>query len=79
MYLNGEDESKYMYLYINSLGGVVLTIISIYDAYAICGIGCTHNLHGIAASMGSFILIGGEIIKHIALPDALRQCFFLLD
>jgi ATP-dependent Clp protease protease subunit len=31
MYLNGEDESKDMYLYINSPGGVVLAGIFVYD------------------------------------------------
>jgi ATP-dependent Clp endopeptidase proteolytic subunit ClpP len=31
MYLNGEDKSKDMYLYINSPGGAVLAGISVYD------------------------------------------------
>jgi ATP-dependent Clp protease protease subunit len=31
MYLNGEDESKDMYLYINSTGGAVLARIFVYD------------------------------------------------
>ncbi len=79
MYLNGEDKNKDMYLYINSLGGVVLAGISICDAMQFV----ISNVHticmGLAASMGSFIQIGGEITKHITLPHALRQCFFLLD
>lgn len=32
MYLNGEDESKDMYLYINYLGAIVLAGISVYNA-----------------------------------------------
>jgi len=79
MYLNGEDENKDMYIYINSLGGVVLAGISIYDAMQFI----VSNVHticmGLAVSMGSFILNGGEITKHIMLPHALCQCFFLFD
>jgi ATP-dependent Clp protease protease subunit len=76
MYLNGEDKSKDMYLYINSLGGVVLARISIYDAMQFV-VSDVHTIcMGLAASMGSFILIGGEITKHITLPHTLCQCFF---
>ncbi len=79
MYLNGEDESKDMYLYINSLGGAVLVGISVYDAMQFV-VPDVHTIcMGLAASMGSFILTGGEITKRIVLPHALRQCFFLLD
>jgi ATP-dependent Clp protease protease subunit len=79
MYLNGEDESKDMYLYINSPGGAVLAGISVYDAMQFV-VPDVHTIcMGLAASMGSFILTGGEITKRIALPHALRQCFFLLD
>lgn len=73
MYLNGEDESKDMYLYINSPGGAVLAGISVYDAMQFV-VPDVHTIcMGLAASMGSFILTGGEITKRIALPHALRQ------
>nr|YP_010399923.1 ATP-dependent Clp protease proteolytic subunit 1 [Nowellia curvifolia]UQM88689.1 ATP-dependent Clp protease proteolytic subunit 1 [Nowellia curvifolia] len=71
MYLNGEDESKDMFLYINSPGGAVLAGISVYDAMQFV-VPDVHTIcMGLAASMGSFILTGGEITKRIALPHAL--------
>uniref|UniRef100_A0AAT9USS9 ATP-dependent Clp protease proteolytic subunit n=1 Tax=Pallavicinia longispina TaxID=280536 RepID=A0AAT9USS9_9MARC len=70
MYLNGEDESKDMYSYINSPGGAVLSGISVYDAMQFV-VPDVHTIcMGLAASMGSFILAGGEITKRIALPHA---------
>nr|QWW92297.1 clp protease proteolytic subunit [Rhaphidolejeunea foliicola] len=70
MYLNGEDESKDMYLYVNSPGGAVLAGISVYDAMQFV-VPDVHTIcMGLAASMGSFILTGGEITKRIALPHA---------
>ncbi|KAH7277789.1 hypothetical protein KP509_05G041300 [Ceratopteris richardii] len=70
MYLNSENQEKDMYLYINSPGGAVLPGISIYDAmqYVVPDV---HTIcMGLAASMGSFILVGGEITRRIALPHA---------
>nr|YP_009560148.1 clp protease proteolytic subunit [Vandenboschia speciosa]AZZ71273.1 clp protease proteolytic subunit [Vandenboschia speciosa] len=70
MYLNGEDETKDMFLYINSPGGAVLPGISVYDAMQFV-VPDVHTIcMGLAASMGSFILTGGEITKRIALPHA---------
>uniref|UniRef100_A0AB39U2P4 ATP-dependent Clp protease proteolytic subunit n=1 Tax=Ophioglossum hongii TaxID=3238578 RepID=A0AB39U2P4_9MONI len=70
MYLNGEDENKNMYSYINSPGGAVLPGISIYDAMQFV-VPDVHTIcMGLAASMGSFISTGGEITKRIALPHA---------
>jgi ATP-dependent Clp protease protease subunit len=70
MYLNGEDETKDMYMYINSPGGAVLAGISVYDAMQFV-VPDVHTIcMGLAASMGSFILTGGEITKRIALPHA---------
>nr|YP_010264573.1 clp protease proteolytic subunit [Vandenboschia striata]UIO59660.1 clp protease proteolytic subunit [Vandenboschia striata] len=68
MYLNGEDETKDMFLYINSPGGAVLPGISVYDAMQFV-VPDVHTIcMGLAASMGSSILTGGEITKRIALP-----------
>ncbi|KAH6559234.1 hypothetical protein KP509_1Z021300 [Ceratopteris richardii] len=70
MYPNSENQEKDMYLYINSPGGAVLPGISIYDAmqYVVPDV---HTIcMGLAASMGSFILVGGEITRRIALPHA---------
>jgi ATP-dependent Clp protease protease subunit len=70
MYLNGEDETKDMYMYINSPGGAVLAGIAVYDAMQFV-VPDVHTIcMGLAASMGSFILAGGELTKRIALPHA---------
>nr|YP_009498759.1 clp protease proteolytic subunit [Isoetes nuttallii]AWK92224.1 clp protease proteolytic subunit [Isoetes nuttallii] len=70
MYLNGEDQSKDIYLYINSPGGAVLAGISVYDIMQYIIPNVNTICVGLAASMGSFILAGGEITKRIALPHA---------
>lgn len=70
MYLNGEDENKDIYIYINSPGGTVIPGISLYDAMQFV-VPDVHTIcMGLAASMGSFVLTGGEITKRIALPHA---------
>nr|YP_010488496.1 clp protease proteolytic subunit [Japanobotrychium lanuginosum]UAT96923.1 clp protease proteolytic subunit [Japanobotrychium lanuginosum] len=70
MYLNGEDENKNMYSYINSPGGAVLPGISVYDAMQFV-VPDVHTIcMGLAASTGSSILTGGEVTKRIALPHA---------
>jgi ATP-dependent Clp protease protease subunit len=73
MYLNGEDEAKDIFLYVNSPGGAVLAGMSVYDATQFV-VPDVHTIcMGLAASMGSSILAGGEITKRIALPHAWRQ------
>nr|YP_010178771.1 clp protease proteolytic subunit [Paphiopedilum victoria-mariae]YP_010603367.1 Clp protease proteolytic subunit [Paphiopedilum moquetteanum]YP_010604895.1 Clp protease proteolytic subunit [Cypripedium victoria-regina]QUV74884.1 clp protease proteolytic subunit [Paphiopedilum victoria-mariae]WAN77770.1 Clp protease proteolytic subunit [Paphiopedilum moquetteanum]WAN79829.1 Clp protease proteolytic subunit [Paphiopedilum victoria-mariae]WAN79905.1 Clp protease proteolytic subunit [Cypripediu len=70
VYLSIEDATRDLYLFINSPGGWVIPGIAIYDTmqfvvpdvYTIC--------MGLAASMGSFILVGGEITKRLAFPHA---------
>jgi ATP-dependent Clp protease protease subunit len=75
MYLNGEDEAKDIFLYVNSPGGAVLAGMSVYDATQFV-VPDVHTIcMGLAASMGSSILAGGEITKRIALPHAWRQRF----
>nr|YP_009691036.1 ATP-dependent Clp protease proteolytic subunit [Saccoloma inaequale]QEG57816.1 ATP-dependent Clp protease proteolytic subunit [Saccoloma inaequale] len=70
MYLNGEDQAKDTYLYVNSPGGGVLAGISVYDAMQFV-VPDVHTICiGLAASMGSFTLAGGEITRRIALPHA---------
>nr|YP_009145285.1 clpP-like protease [Trillium decumbens]AKK32165.1 clpP-like protease [Trillium decumbens] len=70
IYLGLEDKTRDQFLFINCPGGWVIPGIAIYDAmqlvipkvYTIC--------IGLAASMGSFVLLGGEIPKRLALPHA---------
>nr|YP_009862989.1 ATP-dependent protease proteolytic subunit exon3 [Anthoceros punctatus]QKD76444.1 ATP-dependent protease proteolytic subunit exon3 [Anthoceros punctatus] len=70
MYLNGEDESKDMYLYINFPGGAVLAGISVYDTMQFVVPDVHIICMGLAVLMGSPTLTGGEITKRIALPHA---------
>jgi ATP-dependent Clp protease protease subunit len=57
-------------MYINSPGGIVTSGLAIYDTmqYIHCPVStvCT----GMAASMGSFLLMAGEAGQRIALPNA---------
>ena len=70
LYLSAEDESKRVFIYINSLGGSVTCGISVYDAMHHIEANVTTICVGIAASMASFILAGGEKGHRIALPHA---------
>jgi len=70
LYLSAEDETKRVFLYINSLGGSVTCGISVYDAMHHIDAGVTTICVGIAGSMASFILAGGEKNHRIALPHS---------
>ena len=70
LYLNAEDPSKRLYLYINSPGGSVICGIAVVDAMNQVKAGVTTICIGIAASMASFILSGGESGSRIALPHS---------
>nr|YP_009123376.1 clp protease proteolytic subunit [Iochroma nitidum]AJM70125.1 clp protease proteolytic subunit [Iochroma nitidum]AMX21711.1 clp protease proteolytic subunit [Iochroma parvifolium] len=70
VFLSMEDDAKEMHLFINSPGGWVIPGIALYDTMQIV----LPEIHtvcvGLAASMASFILVGGEITKRIAFPHA---------
>nr|YP_009489937.1 clp protease proteolytic subunit [Hamamelis mollis]YP_010698853.1 clp protease proteolytic subunit [Parrotiopsis jacquemontiana]YP_010994647.1 clp protease proteolytic subunit [Hamamelis japonica]QGW53438.1 ATP-dependent Clp protease proteolytic subunit [Distylium macrophyllum]QKV46024.1 clp protease proteolytic subunit [Sycopsis sinensis]AWH11293.1 clp protease proteolytic subunit [Hamamelis mollis]WCH59189.1 clp protease proteolytic subunit [Parrotiopsis jacquemontiana]WOZ13378.1 clp pr len=70
VYLSIEDDTKDLYLFINSPGGWVLPGIAIYDTMQFVGPDVHTVCMGLAASMGSFILVGGEITKRLAFPHA---------
>ena len=70
LYLDEEDSSKPIYLYINSPGGSVISGLAIFDAMQLIKSEViTINL-GLAASMGSFILAAGSKGKRLALPSS---------
>ncbi|KAK9081036.1 hypothetical protein Scep_031031 [Stephania cephalantha] len=70
VYLSLEDENRDLYLFINSPGGWVIPGIAIYDTMQFV-LPDVHTIcMGLAASMGSFILVGGEITKRLAFPHA---------
>ncbi|KAK8966792.1 ATP-dependent Clp protease proteolytic subunit [Platanthera guangdongensis] len=68
-----EDDTRDLYLFINSPCGWVILGISIYDTMQFVSPDVHTICMGLAASMGSFILVGGEITKRLAFPHALRQ------
>lgn len=76
VYLSIEDETRDLYLFINSPGGWVIPGVAIYDTMQFVPPDVHTICMGLAASMGSFILVGGEITKRIAFPHAWRQCVF---
>nr|YP_010343736.1 clp protease proteolytic subunit [Solanum turneroides]UNZ87069.1 clp protease proteolytic subunit [Solanum turneroides] len=70
IYLSMEDETKELYLFINSPGGWVIPGIAIYDTMQFVQPDIHTVCLGLAASMGSFILVGGQLNKRIAFPHA---------
>ena len=70
LYLNSEEKSKELYLYINSPGGSVTCGIAVYDIINYINSDVTTLCVGTAASMASFILAGGTRSKRIAFPHS---------
>ena len=70
LFLESEDPSKDIHLYINSPGGSVTAGMAIYDTmnYVKCDVSTT--CIGMAASMGAFLLSSGAKGKRYALPNA---------
>ncbi|KAK9662835.1 hypothetical protein RND81_O338300 [Saponaria officinalis] len=58
-----EEDTKDFYLFINSPGGWVIPGVAIYDTMQFVRPDVHTICMGLAASMGSFILVGGEITK----------------
>jgi ATP-dependent Clp protease protease subunit len=70
LFLEGEDDSKDIWLYINSPGGSVTAGMAIYDTMQFVGPHVATICMGLAASMGQFLLCAGEPGKRYALPHA---------
>ncbi len=70
LYLESEFPKKQIDMYINSPGGSVSSGLAIYDTmqYIRCPVATT--CMGMAASMGSFLLMGGEPGLRVSLPNA---------
>ena len=73
IYLSIEKDTKDLYLFINSPGGWVISGMAIYDTMQFVRPDVQTICMGLAASIASFILVGGEITKRIAFPHAWRQ------
>ncbi|AFZ44163.1 ATP-dependent Clp protease proteolytic subunit ClpP [Halothece sp. PCC 7418] len=70
LYLDSEDPSKPIYLYINSPGGSVSAGMAIYDTMQHIKSEVVTICVGIAASMGAFLLSAGTKGKRLALPHS---------
>ena len=70
LFLESEDPTKDINLYINSPGGSVVAGMAIYDTMQYVKCGVSTICMGMAASMGAFLLAGGTKGKRYALPNA---------
>jgi ATP-dependent Clp protease, protease subunit len=70
LYLDSEDPGKDIALYINSPGGSVTAGMAIYDTMQHIKSDVTTICVGLAASMGSFLLMAGTKGKRLALPNS---------
>ena len=66
LYLDSEDSSKPIYLYINSPGGSVTAGLAIYDTMQYVKSDVVTICVGLAASMGAFLLGAGTKGKRLA-------------
>lgn len=70
LFLESEDPSKDISLYINSPGGSISAGMAIYDTMQYIKCDVSTICIGMAASMGAFLLSGGTKGKRLALPNA---------
>ncbi|SES83566.1 ATP-dependent Clp protease proteolytic subunit ClpP [Thalassotalea agarivorans] len=70
LFLESENPEKDIYLYINSPGGSVTAGMAIYDTMKFIRPNVSTVCIGQAASMGAFLLSGGEKGKRYCLPNA---------
>merc|ERR1711965_279366 len=70
LFLESENPDKDINLYINSPGGSVTAGMAIYDTMQFIKPNVSTLCIGQAASMGSFLLAGGEPGKRFALPNS---------
>lgn len=70
LFLESENPDKDIHLYINSPGGSVSAGFSIYDTMQFIRPNVSTICMGQAASMGAFLLSGGEAGKRFCLPHS---------
>ena len=70
LYLESENPKKEISMYINSPGGVVTSGLAIYDTMQYVKSPISTVCMGMAASMGSFLLMAGEKDMRLSLPNA---------
>jgi len=70
LFLEAEDNKKDIQMYINSPGGEVYSGMAIYDTMQYIKPNVSTICVGLAASMASFLLAGGEKGKRFSLPNS---------
>ena len=70
LFLEAEDSTKDISIYINSPGGSITAGMAIYDTMQFIKSDVSTICTGMAASMGAFLLNAGEIGKRYALPNS---------
>ncbi|MCM0610640.1 MAG: ATP-dependent Clp endopeptidase proteolytic subunit ClpP [Ideonella sp. WA131b] len=70
LFLESENPDKDIFLYVNSPGGSVSAGLSIYDTMNFIKPDVSTLCMGMAASMGSFLLMAGAKGKRFALPNS---------
>lgn len=70
LFLAAEDPDKDIHFYINSPGGSISAGLAIYDTMQYIKPDVSTICVGMAASMGAFLLAGGEKGKRFALPNS---------
>ncbi|HPB45178.1 MAG: ATP-dependent Clp protease proteolytic subunit [Microthrixaceae bacterium] len=70
LYLDGQDDSSDIWLYINSPGGSVTAGLAIYDTMNFIKPNVGTVCMGLAASMGQFLLSAGAKGMRFALPSS---------
>jgi len=70
LYLDGQDEERDIWVYINSPGGSISAGMAIYDTMQFVTADVATVCMGLAASMGQFLLCAGAAGKRFALPHS---------
>ncbi len=70
LFLESEDPTKDIHLYINSPGGSVTAGMAIYDTMNYIKCDVSTICMGMAASMGAFLLAAGTKGKRLSLPNS---------
>ena len=70
LFLEAEDPTKDIQIYVNSPGGSVTAGLAIYDTMQQISPDIVTICFGVAASMGAFLLSGGTKGKRLALPNS---------
>jgi ATP-dependent Clp protease protease subunit len=70
LFLEAENPTKDIYIYVNSPGGVVSAGLAIYDTMRLIPNDVATLSMGLAASMGQFLLSAGTPGKRFALPHS---------